>query len=500
VAYRLLARGAMEGPGPDRGGSTVRTPEASQGAAAVVRAGGRAMTARLIQLVAGVLTVLVVAAPAAWPQTAPPVAVLGAPPFTPAQLDQMLAPIALYPDPLLAQILMAATYPLEVVQASRWRQDPTISGLTGDDLAAALGPLRWDPSVKSLVPFPQILQMLDRHLDWMEAIGDAFLAQEADVMDAVQRLRQRAQATGTLTSTPEQMVLTQEQAVSIVPADPQVVYVPAYDPGVVYGPWPYPAYPPVLLEPPPAVVVGAPVVVFGFGVGVVRPLWGWHRWDWHRHRVEIDGPRFHAIDPYRPRPWTDGWQHDPGHRRGVPYRDVPTRDRYRFGPASTPDARRDYRGYAPAPAPVVAPAPASPGRLAPAPGPSRVAPAPAPVSPGRPAPPPPPAPASPAPSRVAPAPAPSIVSPGRLAPAGAPSRPSAGHVAPPAAPARPVAPAFESLGRGGDARVESDRGRSSLGPIAPAPAAKGSAPAVIAPHSPAAASGTQQPGTSKPRR
>jgi hypothetical protein len=142
------------------------------------------MTARLIRLVAGVLTVLVLAVPTARPQTAPPIAVPNSPLFTPTQLEQLLAPIALYPDALLAQILMAATYPLEVVQANRWRQDPRNAGLAGDQLAAAIEPQPWDPSVKSLVPFPQILQMMDRRLDWTQALGDAFLAQEAAVMDA----------------------------------------------------------------------------------------------------------------------------------------------------------------------------------------------------------------------------------------------------------------------------------------------------------------------------
>src|SRR5262245_6885198 len=280
-----------------------------------------AVPARLILFAAVVLIVLGGAVPAARAQTPAPVPTTGSLPLTPEQLDQMLAPIALYPDPLLAQILMAATYPLEVVQASRWRQDPRNAAVTGDQLAAAVEPLPWDPSVKSLLPFPQILQMMDRRLDWTAALGDAFLAQEAAVMDAVQRLRQRAEAAGTLTSTPQQMVLTQEQAISIVPATPQTVYVPVYDPSVVYGVWPYPAEPPVCLYPPP-VVAGGPVLSFGYGIGVVGPLWGWNRWDWHRHRVHIDGPRFHATDPRRPTP----------------------------APAPTPDARHVYRGHEPAPA------------------------------------------------------------------------------------------------------------------------------------------------------
>ena len=126
-----------------------------------------------------------------------------APTYAAPQLDQLLAPIALYPDPLLAQILMAATYPLEVVEAARWVQDPNNARLRGDQLDAALQPQDWDPSVKSLVPFPQILQMMNSKLDWTQALGNAFLAQQADVMDSVQRLRAQAQAAGTLQSSPD---------------------------------------------------------------------------------------------------------------------------------------------------------------------------------------------------------------------------------------------------------------------------------------------------------
>jgi hypothetical protein len=384
--------------------------------------------------------------------------------FTPTQLEQLLAPIALYPDALLAQILMAATYPLEVVQAHRWRQDPSHASLAGDDLAAQLEPQPWDPSVKSLVPFPQILQMMDRHLEWTQALGDAFLAQEAQVMEAVQRLRQRAQAAGTLASTPEQLVVTQDQTISIAPASPQTVYVPVYHPDLAYGTWPYPAYPPALPYPPPAIVVGGPVISFGFGIGIVRPLWGWHHWDWHRRHIRIHPPRFHGIDPHRPPPRGDVWQHDPTHRRGVPYRDPPTRDRF---PKDPPDVRRGFRGYEPAPPPRPAPAPGPPPQARPAPR---------------------PAPAPPPPSRPAPGP-------------GAP-RPGGGHVAPPpalpAAPLRALAPAFESLSRGANTRIESDRGRASRESIAPTAAPRAGPPA-SAPRSPAAPPGRPPASTRPPR-
>lgn len=127
-------------------------------------------------------------------------------PWSAAQLDQLVAPIALYPDPLLGPILIAATYPLEVVEAARWLDESGHAKLTGNRLATALQPHDWDPSVKSLVPFPQILQMMDSQLGWMEQLGDAFLAKQGDVMDAVQRLRARARAAGTLYSTPGAVV------------------------------------------------------------------------------------------------------------------------------------------------------------------------------------------------------------------------------------------------------------------------------------------------------
>jgi len=139
------------------------------------------------------------------PMTAP-VPPLAAP-VAPQELDAMLAPVALYPDPLIAQILMASTYPLEVVEADRWLQEPANAGLKGAQLMSALDQQPWDPSVKSLVPFPQILRMMDSNLDWTERLGNAFLADQAAVMDSVQRLRQRAEATGELMSSPQQTVL-----------------------------------------------------------------------------------------------------------------------------------------------------------------------------------------------------------------------------------------------------------------------------------------------------
>ena len=166
--------------------------------------------------------------------------------YTQAELDQMLAPIALYPDALLSQVLMASTYPIEVVEAARWmRANP---GLQGDDAVRGVQDEDWDPSVKSLVAFPQILQRMDEKLEWTRSLGDAFLAQEPQMMDQVQQLRRRAQAAGSLRSDERVRVEQQGPTIVVRPASPQYVYVPYYDPLIVYGPWWWPAYRPVVVN------------------------------------------------------------------------------------------------------------------------------------------------------------------------------------------------------------------------------------------------------------
>jgi len=254
------------------------------------------------------------------------------------QLDQLTAPIALYADPLLGQVLTAATYPLEVVEAQRWLQDPANAALKGDQLAAALQQQSWDLSVKSLVPFPQLLQMMDNDLEWTERIGDAFLAQQDAVMESIQRLRRRAAGAGSLTSTPQQTVSSQAQDIEIEPAAPDVVYVPYYDPDVIYGNWPWSDYPPFYFLPPPGLVVGSGLWIgFGLGYPILNPFWGWNRWDWPHHRLNIvGGPAGAHAGP---------WQHDPTHRRGVPYRNETVAARFQ---AESESARRDVRGF-PAP-------------------------------------------------------------------------------------------------------------------------------------------------------
>ena len=193
----------------------------------------------------------------------------GPPIFKQEELDQMLAPIALYPDSLISEILMASTYPLEVVLADRWVNQN--KNLEGDALTAALEKQNWDPSIKSLVNFPQVLSMMSEKLEWTEKLGDAFLAQEREVMDTIQRLRAKAQAAGYLNTTSEQRVTGEEGSIEIEPANPQMVYVPVYEPTVVYGPWWYPDYPPFYYYPPDYFVGTAFLFAAGVVVGPGKP-------------------------------------------------------------------------------------------------------------------------------------------------------------------------------------------------------------------------------------
>jgi hypothetical protein len=269
--------------------------------------------------------------------------------FAQQELDQMLAPIALYPDSLLSQILMASTYPIEVVQAARWSKSN--AGVSGDAAVRAVEQQNWDPSVKSLVAFPQVLSMMDEKLDWMERLGDAFLSQQQQVMDTVQQLRQKAQAAGNLQSNENVRVEPQGQTIIIEQANPQVVYVPYYDPTIIYGPWWYPAYPPVYWRPWPGYYARP-----GYGGGF---FWGsgvtigagffFGGFDWsHRHASVVNVNNYYYRPPHRPPPGPPGgWYHDPGHRRGVPYRDPMLRREFarpNARPDARPDARRDFRG------------------------------------------------------------------------------------------------------------------------------------------------------------
>lgn len=262
-------------------------------------------------------------------------------PFTPEQLDQMLAPIALYPDALLSQTLMAATYPLEVVEATRWTQ--ANPNLKGDAAVAAVKDKNWDVSVKSLVAFPQTLSMMNNNLDWTQKLGDAMIGQQKDVAESIQRLRAKAAAAGNLKTTQQQKVTTQPAqgassgAIVIEPANPEVIYVPYYNPTWAYGSWPYPAYPPVYYPPPPnygaALMTG---MMFGVGVAAGAAMfggwhWGWSGGGWGSSYTTVNVNRATNISAnnFNASRYANGeWNHDPAHRDGVPYRTPAERERY----------------------------------------------------------------------------------------------------------------------------------------------------------------------------
>jgi hypothetical protein len=325
-------------------------------------------------------------------------------PFKPEELEAIVSPIALYPDALLAQMFMAATYPLEVVQAERWvKANPTLK-----DSPDALNKLTYDPSVKSLIGFPQVLTMMSEKLDWTMKLGDAFIADQKAVMDAVQRLRGKAYANGNLKSNEQQKVNVQDtpatttqpasQVIVVESASPSVIYVPTYNPTVVYGTWAYPAYPPPYYYYPPGYVAGTALVSFGVGLAV-GAAWG-HAWgdcDWNGGDVNINVNKNMNVNQsinrekykqeYNNRQNGGGrdqvnggrdsvgggrdsvgggrdqvnggrdsvgggggnkFKHDPSHRQGVSYRDAKTNEAMRGPSASdrSAQARDSYRGRA----------------------------------------------------------------------------------------------------------------------------------------------------------
>ncbi len=278
--------------------------------------------------------------------------------FSQEELAQLVAPIALYPDELVAQILMAATYPLEIVEADRWVQQN--KDLQGDTLARALEEKSWDPSVKSLVNFPSLLSMMSRKLEVTAKLGDAFLTQEKEVMDTVQTLRKKAYAAGNLTATREQKVLVDNDTVIIEPTNPRIIYLPTYNPTIVYGEWMYPAYPPYPYYAYPPPTYGA----FAFAAGITVGLaWGyaWGGCNWHGGSVNFNIRRNTTINntyinrnnyqrSYQTRglvgPNGDGrWRHDPTHRKGVAYRHTETARKYGQSPPRASQPGRDARGY-----------------------------------------------------------------------------------------------------------------------------------------------------------
>lgn len=274
-----------------------------------------------------------------------------APAFSSQELDAMLAPVALYPDSLLSQVLMASTYPLEIVQAARWSKNSGNQG--GDAALAKVSDQTWDPSVQSLVAFPQVLTMMSEQLDWTQKLGDAFLAQQGDVMDSIQRLRVQAQQAGNLSSNTQQKVVTQGQTIVIEPAQPSVIYVPAYNPTVVYGTWAYPAYPPVyypgvaLWYPGQAFIRG---MAWGAGVAATAAIFG--GFNWNNRDVNINVNNFNRINRNNVYSGNNNtWRHNPDHRGSVAYRDNASRERFssnsRSAPAGASSRSADLRGHAP---------------------------------------------------------------------------------------------------------------------------------------------------------
>jgi uncharacterized membrane protein YgcG len=266
----------------------------------------------------------------------------------PEQLEALVSPIALYPDSLLSNVLMASTYPLEIVQAERWLTQN--KSLSGDVLKTAVDKQAWDDSVKALVATPPVLAMMSTELAWTQKLGDAVLAQQADVMAAVQRLRLKAQDNGKLTTTPQQKVTVEQQdnrrTVVIEQASDDTVYVPAYDPNVAYGDWPYAEYPPSYWGYPDywGYGIGAGMLARGLWFGAGYALgnwrsgnWGWGgRVNWGNGNIIRNWPR---ATPYNLTNINNignrvgnNWQHNPAHRRGVRYNNP--RVQQRFGNAN----------------------------------------------------------------------------------------------------------------------------------------------------------------------
>jgi hypothetical protein len=299
---------------------------------------------RAITLAAVVCTALVAErGPAARAQSAAqqPAAKADAPaaPLPPDQLDSLVAPIALYPDPLLSQTLVASTYPLEIIQLQQWLEKN--KNLKDKALTDAALKQPWDASIQAMVVLPDVVKRLADDIQWTADLGNAFLAQQSDVMDAVQRMRKKAQGTGALASNQQQKVETQvvenKTVIVVQPASPDIVYVPAYSPVVVYGPPIYP-YPPIYYPYYPPYSTGAIVAssMISFGVGVaVGAAWGGGGWGWGcgwgGNDIDINvNNNFVRNNNINRNTNLSGnkWQHNPQHRGGAPYGNRATADRY----------------------------------------------------------------------------------------------------------------------------------------------------------------------------
>lgn len=271
--------------------------------------------------------------------------------FSQAQLDSLLAPVALYPDTLLSHVLIASTYPLEVVQADRWAREH--KSLSGDDAVKAVEDKDWDPSVKALVAFPDVLRRMSEDLNWTQQLGDAFLANENRVMDTVQNLRNKADAAGTLEKTEHVKIVREERIITIEPAVERVVYVPVYDTRVVYGSWWWPDYPPVYWHHPhsytyvsgfywgPRVYIGSSFFFSGchWRDRRVVVIDRHHHHHHHSHRLYNNRAIVHYRDSRH-------WHHNPTHRRGVAYYDNRTRERFNSPRESYRESRTYRTNYA----------------------------------------------------------------------------------------------------------------------------------------------------------
>jgi len=252
------------------------------------------------------------------------------PRLSPQELGNLVAPIALYPDLLLSEVLAASTYPLELTQAQQWMQ--ANPGLRGQQLVEAAKQQNWDPSVQALVAFPDVMNLLTRDIQWTTDLGNAFLAQQTDVMDAIQRLRASARDNGRLTDTPQQRVTYEQQngqnAIVIQPTDPQVVYPPVYNPEYVWGPPVYGVYPPLGYPPGYGISYAVGTFLGALFTGLLSfGGWGWGL-SWLTHGLFLNGLffshfGFHGYNGYGFHPGSGyaraAWVHDPGHRLGVPY-------------------------------------------------------------------------------------------------------------------------------------------------------------------------------------
>jgi hypothetical protein len=251
--------------------------------------------------------------------------------IAPDQLDSLVAPIALYPDPLLAQTLAASTYPLEIVQLQQWLEKN--KNLKDKALADAAAKQPWDPSIQAMAALPDVVKRLADDIQWTTNLGNAFLVQQSDVMDAVQRMRKKAQDKGNLKSTEQQEVETKviesKSVIVVEQANPQVVYVPSYDPVVVYGAPVYP-YPPIYYPPPGYYAAG---MAISFGVGVAMGAawsggWGWGAGWGGNNNITVNRRNTNITGGNRGGNTSNNWQHQPAHRGGAPYGDRATADKF----------------------------------------------------------------------------------------------------------------------------------------------------------------------------